>query len=136
MKSLHLDCIGQNLPSGHQPSTAAECQNYSEWTSVQANYLLDMQQIFKEQPVVDQLDVRQSWFWEALQLNEGDWYSVQDNKRYSYQIFESSSESQSLNDKYDYRLNIDDLRRYGHVKLLSFGSLFGSQRLVVRSEQS
>ncbi|KAH9812384.1 hypothetical protein DFH28DRAFT_398834 [Melampsora americana] len=136
MKNLHFDCIGQELPSGQSPSTPEECQAYSDWTAVQVDYLMDVQEIVKQQPVIDQIDVRESWFWDALQLNEGDWYSVQDNTRYSYQIFESKSMAKTLHDKYQYRLDVDDLKSYGHVKLLSVGSLFGSNRLILQSEEA
>ncbi|KAG0142201.1 hypothetical protein CROQUDRAFT_135704 [Cronartium quercuum f. sp. fusiforme G11] len=136
MKKRHLDCVGQNLLSNQPPSTPEDCETYSQWTAVHVNYLLDMEKIMKEQPVVDQLDVRESWLWEALHLNEGDWYNVEDKTRYSYQLFESKSGGGSFNEKYEYRLNIDDLKRYGHVKLLSFGSLFGSDRVIIESRDS
>ncbi|EGG01951.1 uncharacterized protein MELLADRAFT_78914 [Melampsora larici-populina 98AG31] len=136
MKNFHFDCIGHKLSSGQSPSTPEECQNYSDWTAVQVDYLMDVQEIVKQQPVVDQLDVRESWFWDALQLNEGDWYSVQDNTRYSYQIFESKLTAKPLHDKYQYRLNVDDLKSYGHVKLLSVGSLFGSNRMILESQEA
>lgn len=133
-KAFHLDCVGQL--KNRFTSTSEECQDYSQWTSVQANYLLKIDDIAKLHPLIHQPDLREAWLWDTLQLSDGDWYQVEDQTRYSYQLFESSAMKRSLNEKYEYRLNLEDLKAYHHIKLLSFGSLFGSDRLMTETVES
>jgi len=134
------DCLKllseSNLPlSAHSSISLEECKYDSSWTAVQVDYMLDLKDLYDDVPVIDRTDLREEWLWNTLNLYPGEWLEVQDSSRYSYQIYESSTASSVTGSKYEWRLNIDDLADYSHTRLLSFGSLFGSGRVILDSPE-
>ncbi|PLW40697.1 hypothetical protein PCANC_14461 [Puccinia coronata f. sp. avenae] len=119
----------------YSSSLSTACKYDSGWTSVQVDYLLDIKELYKEVPVIDRTDLREDWLWNILNLYPGEWLEVQDDFRYSYQIYESSTASWISGSKYSWRLNIDQLSDFSDVRLLSFGSLFGSERVIINSPE-
>lgn len=123
-----------NLPlSAHSSISLEECKYDSDWTAVQVDYMLDLKDLYEDVPVIDRTDLREAWLWNTLNLYPGEWLEVQDASRYSYQIYESSTASSVTGSKYEWRLNIDDLADFSDTRLLSFGSLFGSERVILNS---
>ncbi|KAI8460124.1 hypothetical protein BY996DRAFT_4575056, partial [Phakopsora pachyrhizi] len=135
MKNWNYDCMDQNSLDQNRKSSSTECTEYKEWSSVQAQYVLNLKSVVEEQPVVHQQDMRHESLREALKLTSGEWYEVRDITRYSYQIYESRSTESVKGQKYDHRIDLEDLRPYEEVKLLSFGSLFGSDRIIIQSPE-
>lgn len=87
-------------------------------------------------------DMDPSWFTTPVEegglgLDKDDIYSVEDEDRYSWRIYEHSNMS-SLEDRFTGRLNLDELKQppYADKRLLYFGSVYGGARLVFSTSES
>ncbi|OAV92814.1 hypothetical protein PTTG_04930 [Puccinia triticina 1-1 BBBD Race 1] len=116
-------------------SLLEECKYDSDWTTVQVDYILNTKELYKKVPIIDRTDLREAWLWNTLKLYPGEWLEVKDEFRYSYQVYESTTAASVAESKYTWRLNIDDLADFSDTRLLSFGSLFGSERVVLSSPE-
>ncbi|KAA1110657.1 hypothetical protein PGT21_028880 [Puccinia graminis f. sp. tritici] len=130
LSKVHDSHIG-----GEKSDLLKECRDDSKWTSVQVDYMLDIKDLYKEVPIIDRTDLREAWLWDTLKLERGEWLEVKDDFRYSYQIYESATTSSVAESKYEWRLNIADLADFSDTRLLSFGSLFGSERVILSSPE-
>ncbi|POW20793.1 hypothetical protein PSHT_03205, partial [Puccinia striiformis] len=134
LKLLSFKKKGLHVPEA-QSDLLEECDYDSGWTSVQVDYMLNIKALYKEVPIIDRTDLREAWLWNTLNLSPGEWLEVKDDSRYSYQIYESTTAASEAESKYEWRLNINDLADFSDTRLLSFGSLFGSERVILSSPE-
>ena len=91
--------------------------------------MLDTTALSSLQPVISRPSHSRAFFSDALGLAPGDIHTFPDRKRLSSAIFDSPSAPEPEDFKYAGRVNIAELRAMKDVRLLEFGSLFGSTRL-------
>ena len=93
------------------------------------SWLLDSSALSSLQPVITRPSHSRAFFSDALGLSASDIHTFPDRKRLSTAIFDSPTTPLPEDFKYAGRMNVDELRAMTDVKLLEFGSLFGSTRL-------
>lgn len=75
-----------------------------------------------------------------LSILESEIHTFRDSDRRSYRIHDTLEDKAvvegSAAGSYSYRLNVDDLLDMDDYKLLEFGSIYGTSRLVLRSEEN
>ncbi len=100
------------------------------------SWLLDSSAISHLQPVITRPSHSRAFFSDALGLSPADIHTFPDRKRLSTAIFDSPSAPLPDDFKYVSRINLDELKAMKDVKLLEFGSLFGSTRLELSEEEN
>lgn len=107
------------------------------WNSRRASWswLLDASALFSQQPLIDRPNHSKAFYFDSLGIKNSDTKTFDDITRNSYRFFETSKMEDGSSDPgegYAGRLNIDELRDTtdGYM-LLEFGSLYGSNRIVL-----
>lgn len=109
------------------------CYDFRKYTPIRFDKVLDLSAIEKIIKIMHREDLHQRWFEITLGIpsknNESMVYTLKDNARYSYRIYDTRSNTADLSN-YKYRVDVDDLRARKE-KLLLFGSVFGGKRLAL-----
>lgn len=89
------------------------------------------------QNLIDRPSYDKEWYWAALKIKNSDIKTFHDVDRHSHRFFESADMQDLLegsNAEYRDRINIDELKASTDgYKLLEFGSLYGSSRLILKN---
>ncbi|GAA98130.1 uncharacterized protein L969DRAFT_102198 [Mixia osmundae IAM 14324] len=112
-----------------------ECLTFFEYTQVGWDFLVDLEGIVAQQPVVDRWNTSEAWLRDELGLERKDMYFLKDATVYDYKIYDNLEDRAEL-EKFKTRIEIDQLRSYDSYRLLHIGSLFGTSRLRVSLEES
>ncbi|CAJ0649887.1 16607_t:CDS:2 [Entrophospora sp. SA101] len=108
----------------------AECLNYYSYTRVSWDFLLEMEPIRESQKIIDRFDHSYEWIEENLNLDiSKDVRFIRDNKLWDYRIFDTTGSRIDDSNKFTRFLYTDKLKE-DPKKLIHFGSLFGSLRVV------
>ncbi|RCH94625.1 hypothetical protein CU097_013427 [Rhizopus azygosporus] len=107
-----------------------ECLNYSHWTSVPWTFFYDFEGISKKIRVIFRNDMSLEWIRDEL---SSDIYFIKDNSPFDYRIYDLP-ESQTPLQRFVHRLELDALEAI-KAKVIHFGSLFGSYRVLAQSEE-
>ncbi|KAM0750405.1 hypothetical protein T439DRAFT_381098 [Meredithblackwellia eburnea MCA 4105] len=142
----HFDRLQRELEKAER-STIRKCQAIKDrvergracgafWSSIRASwsFLLDAPRIAAEFDVVHRVKISRDWYREGLGIEGSQIKTFPDKDRYSYKIYDDPNDTTPLEQRnlnYTSRLDISDLLTFDNYKLLEFGSLFGSQRLVL-----
>lgn len=100
------------------------------------SWLLNTTALSSLQPLISRPSHSRAFFSDALGLAPADIHTFPDRKRLSAAIFDSPSSPLPDDFKYAARTNIGELRAMRDVRLLEFGSLFGSTRLELSGAEN
>ena len=107
-----------------------ECLGYFDYTHIPWNWLVNITQ---HRPQIYQRKLSPLWIRHELRLNDTDVLALSDESRYHYQYHDTlSGVSDPRERKYLEKIYIYDFANCSE-RLLQFGTLFGSSRLVLRN---
>lgn len=110
---------------------------YWDYTILSWDFLVDLQRVAQTQPIIERWDMSYAWLEENLGLDlKQDMVKVKDSTLYQYRFYDSENDTTPL-DKFQSRLDIPQLRNdYANVKLLHFGTLFGTTRVHLLDKEN
>ncbi|KAI8993714.1 CigA protein [Pilobolus umbonatus] len=110
-----------------------ECLNSFRWTTVPWSFFYNMSKIQDEVvPIIFKENLSYEWIFQSFNLNSDDVYFFKDMSPYEYQIHDDPSLNLPL-DRFNSRIDLGTLEKIEH-KLLHFGSMFGSYRVLAERE--
>lgn len=113
-----------------------ECLGYFDWTMIAWDYWIDLSEVRKMVKVRDQWNQTNEWLEGELDLSAGDTYNLPDRGLYQYRFYDSPLDQMALT-KYSDRVDIDQLATDSRdAKLLRVGSLFGTLRIRLITEEN
>ncbi|KAG0171988.1 hypothetical protein DFQ28_009713 [Apophysomyces sp. BC1034] len=115
-----------------EPAIPADCQASFRYTSLRWDRLFNMTQIKQRVRVRYRDDYGRTYLQRTYALQPEDTYRIKDDLLYDYRVSDRSGEPL---DKYQRELFLWDLRRQPE-RLLSFGSMFGSGRVMSSTAES
>ncbi|KAI9260734.1 hypothetical protein BDA99DRAFT_513049 [Phascolomyces articulosus] len=105
------------------------CADYRKYVPVPVSTVFDLTALNRLGiKYIERQDMRSTYFHEYFDIDSDDTYQVNDDKRFSYRIYDNNS-TDPLN-QFKYQVNLQDLEARPE-KLIEFGSLFGTPRLVL-----
>ena len=119
-------------------STPWEClPSYWDYTLVSWDLLVDLEAVARKQPLIDGWDASYDWFEKELGINlEKEAAFIKDAVNYDYRIFDDATDPTPLG-KFARRLDVDTLKEeYGQIRLLHFGSVYGTSRLTLSKPEN
>jgi hypothetical protein len=110
---------------------------YWDYTIVSWDYLVDMQRVAQFQPIVERWDTSYEWLQTELGIDtKKDMAIIRDSTLYEHRFYDSENDTAPL-DKFSHRINISTLKtEYEHVRLLHFGTLFGTTRVRLQDREN
>lgn len=110
---------------------------YWDYTVVSWDFLVDLERIGKTQPLIERWDMSYKWLEDNLGIDvKKDMVKIKDSTLYQYRIYDSEKDTTPL-EKYKSRLDISQLQKeYADVKLLHFGTLFGTTRVHLLDKEN
>lgn len=119
-----------------------QCGIYFDARRADWAWFLDDEYLSTQVSLVNRPTQDRAWFHDVLGVAESEIYSFQsrDTARRSYRIHDTLDDEgipeNLLWGTYTERIHLDDLRRMDDVKLLEFGSLYGTYRLVLALDEN
>ncbi|KIL68873.1 hypothetical protein M378DRAFT_158014 [Amanita muscaria Koide BX008] len=113
-----------------------ECLDFFDYTHVSWNWIVDIPKYINGRPLIYQRGVSPYWIRDRLQLNETDILVLSDESRYQFQYHDTPvTVSDSRTSKYMEQIYVSDIAQ-SKKRLLQFGTLFGSSRLVLTNRDN
>ena len=109
-----------------------ECVNYTDFTYVPWDWLVDLSEVKRSQPLQEGWNFTDAWLQDMLGVSPEDVFSLKDTVRnqYSFQDFLTPDTSPLRN--FNESIHISALARRSE-RLIQLGTLFGSSRLHLRA---
>lgn len=126
------ECRAFLLGHGEQEEVPEKCKQSFRYTSLRWDRLFDLRRIKQRINIRYRDDYDRSYLQRKYGITNDDTYHIKDELLYDYRI--SDTENQPLQ-KYQREIFIWDLARRKE-RLLSFGSLFGTGRVMYTSQES
>ena len=118
----------------HDSDYPPECEDYNSYTHVPWDWLVDLSVIRREQPLLSGWNFTYAWLSDVLNLSPvEDVFCLKDESRHQY-VFQDFFPVDPPERKFSEPVHIAALKRRPE-RLIMLGSLFGSSRLHLRSEE-
>lgn len=111
----------------------SECLNNFRWTNIPWSFFYNMTAIGQHVPVIFRPGLQYEWLYKTFHIKQDDVYFFKDMSPYEYQIHDDRSQDLPL-DRFNSRIDLVTLEQIEH-KVLHFGSMFGSYRVLAETEQ-
>ncbi|CAO3677759.1 unnamed protein product [Rhizopus stolonifer] len=111
----------------------AECLNYARWTAIPWTFFYDLEPLSKKIRVIFRNDMSIEWIRDELLDGQEDIYYIKDNTPFDYRVYDLA-ESHTPLQRFVHRIELDALESI-EERLLHFGSVFGSYRVLAQSEE-
>jgi hypothetical protein len=107
-----------------------ECMGHFDWTQVGWAMLIDLEHVEVNlgQPVIDRWNGTLEWLKDGLGLQESDIHAFKDMNLYAYRYYDSPEDEEPL-EKFQRRVELEELKQLDSHRLLHVGTLFGTSRL-------
>lgn len=127
-----LDYCAQT--TAHDVDLSLECEEYSSYTYVSWDWLVDISSIRQEQRLVDGWNFTDAWLHDVLNISSGDTFYLKDETRNQFAFQDFPAVNPPVR-KFIESVHIPMLARRSE-RLIMLGTLFGSARLHLRAENT
>ncbi|GAA6007908.1 hypothetical protein JCM11491_006534 [Sporobolomyces phaffii] len=120
-----------------------ECQGFWDWTLVDWDFLVDLEQVERVVPIRRRWNMSVEWFEDELGLRKpdrkgkrADTYSLKDDTMYQYRFYDSLDDQEPL-DKWTARINIGEFKELtDEYRLVHVGTMFGTNRIRATTDEA
>ncbi|EJD00816.1 uncharacterized protein FOMMEDRAFT_56491, partial [Fomitiporia mediterranea MF3/22] len=107
-----------------------ECTDYYDYTLVPWNWLSNVSDITKNQPIIQRWNMSDAWLSDYLGITPNETFEIKDNTPYQFR-FVDADPFDMPSSRFDEVISMSLLERLPH-RLIQVGTLFGSSRVRLR----